>query len=119
MPAQEFNGNECRALLKSFREGKVTLNGEGADLFLAASHVQDFAAARDLSPDEIEELDVCITKLFQVIRNYPNFTIANKLHCLECHVIDFVKKYGSWGRFSEQCKGNPFVVSLIKHFLPF
>lgn len=49
-------------------------------------------------------MEDAVKDLFVLLDQYPGTWGKTKLHALKCHVMPFVKKYGSWGLYSEQCK---------------
>jgi hypothetical protein len=108
--SKAYEGNACRKILRQFRienQNKVVYNGYGSDLLDSASHIEKYAVARPLKEEEIEEMDSQINLFFNLINHYGEEAVKfylnkTKIHMLKAHVVPFVRKFKSWGLFSEQ-----------------
>uniref|UniRef100_A0A914Z0U6 Uncharacterized protein n=1 Tax=Panagrolaimus superbus TaxID=310955 RepID=A0A914Z0U6_9BILA len=109
-PAKAFEGNACRKNLKQFREetsNKIIYGGFGSNLFEAAANIEKHAVARTLLEEEIDDLDDRIRLFFNLLKEYGQVAVKfflnkNKIHMLQHHVVPFVRRFKSWGLFSEQ-----------------
>uniref|UniRef100_A0A914QSH9 Uncharacterized protein n=1 Tax=Panagrolaimus davidi TaxID=227884 RepID=A0A914QSH9_9BILA len=80
------------------------IDGYGIDILRSFADVEQYAEARDLTEDDIDKMDKAIKEFFKLIdEKYPDLLgRKTKLHILRFHVMPFVRKFKSWGKFSEQ-----------------
>lgn len=97
-----MSGNDGRKLLRFFAETKPT-ELPFKHVFTALAEIQKFAVARFLSDQEVDAPKTAIDSFSSIYRQ-ENLSLINKLHELECHVLEFVKKFGSWGLYGDQFK---------------
>ena len=102
-----LTGRHGRILLNKLSDGKVTYDGKCSRLFMLLADIQQFAAARILTDEEIQEFHVCIQSFVDEFGKAEYDIIAKRsqhIHVLICHVLPFVDRHKTWGLFSDQCK---------------
>lgn len=83
------------------------------EVFVALANVESFAVARYLTCAEINQLEDSIN-IFSKLYRQNDLPLINKLHELESHVVTFVKRFKSWGLYSEQ--GENIILNYLKIF---
>uniref|UniRef100_A0A8R1EVG6 Uncharacterized protein n=2 Tax=Caenorhabditis japonica TaxID=281687 RepID=A0A8R1EVG6_CAEJA len=115
---QTFCGNHCVELLEPRAvEQYLAVLQQSVDIphvkgFLVAfGQFQKLCVARSLTGDEKEQMENAIDTIWTSLRRYAGKeTVTPKMHVLLEHVTEFVNRYGTLGKMSEQG-----IESLHKH----
>uniref|UniRef100_A0A914Q2S4 Uncharacterized protein n=1 Tax=Panagrolaimus davidi TaxID=227884 RepID=A0A914Q2S4_9BILA len=92
---QKLNGNNGRIILNKLAAGKVVYDGPAFEIIFILSDIQEFAVARIINADEIDELQVCIEMFANQLEQsiYDKLTRSQYIHYIVAHVPAFVRKH--------------------------
>lgn len=99
---KDINGRDGEKLLEYLETNKDTISIPYLILYLHLKTIQDYACARQLTNQEVDDMKESIRVFFDEFDK--EISQITKTHLLRFHVHQFVSSHRGWGLFTEQGK---------------